>query len=134
MHTRRGRPAQLDRALDVAATNGAVEVERHVRGELLSLLSLQDCWFTSEAVDAAVPRLCRDGHLDLPVLQYRAGGFTLPSPALAITVQAGGRLLGHLVCQPTPDVPVSVDRRRAAIGLADVLGLALAGEVARTTP
>jgi hypothetical protein len=130
---RRTSSVALDRALDLAATDGVVEVERHVRAELLALLSLQDCWFTSDvAVD--VPLLCRDGHLDLLVLQYRAGGFTLPEPATAIAVQASGRVLGHLVCQPTPEVGVSVARRRAAIALADVLGLALAGEVARSTP
>jgi hypothetical protein len=118
--------APVTRFLAEAATSSAIEVERSVRAELLALLCLEDCWFTPDD-HVEVPEIARDGTLRQSVLRYQRGGFELPQPSVALRVQAGGRVLGHVICVPTPGVGISIDRRRAAIALTDVWALALAG-------
>lgn len=98
-----------------------------MRARLRRLLALEDCWFTPDE-DVAMPVIAPDGHLDLPVLHYRRGGFELPQPAVAIAVRAHGQALGHVVCIPRAGVGISIERRRAAVAIA----AELAAEVIQT--
>lgn len=107
----------------VAIGRDAADVETSVRAELLDVLRLSGCTF--EVAAGNRPRLGRRGEIDEAVHTYHDGGFELPSAGIAIPVLNRGDLVGFLVCEPTPGVPVSIARRRAAVALADLLGAAI---------
>jgi hypothetical protein len=113
----------LSRVVGVAATSVVDDVESAVRAELLGVLRLDECWF-SEDPRTDLPVLPRDGHLDNAVLVERQDGYALPLRGFRIPVQAAGRTVGYLVCLPSPGSGVSLERRRLAVAMADVLGLA----------
>jgi hypothetical protein len=106
---RRPSDGALARVLAVAMDGDARDVELSVRAELLAVLDLRECWFAP-------------GSSDLPALT--AAG-RIPERGAAISVDAPGRHFGHLVCIPTPEVGTTAADRRAAIALAEVLGLSL---------
>jgi len=120
----------LSRVVDVAAGGCAEDVELSVRAELLELLSLQDCWFTTGPVE--LPLMDMKGRVDVPYVYQKPGGFELPQAGFALPVPWRGRTLGYLAATPVPSVGISVERRRVAVVMAEVLGLALAAEPAAT--
>jgi hypothetical protein len=99
------------RVLTVAMQGDHDDVELSVRAELLQVMHLRECWFA-------------DGPVAYPELTTRG---PLPDEGVVISVDAPGRHFGHLVCIPTPDAGATPAERRAAIALAEVLGLSLAG-------
>lgn len=116
----------IARVVDLVSDGDEAEdVELAVRAELLSLLHLVDCRFEPGDVPG-VPELGRHGSLDTPVLRYRSHGFELPPDGVAIPVLVRGAVVAHLVCVPEPATSVSIDRRRAALVLAGILGTSLA--------
>ncbi|HVV35320.1 MAG TPA: DUF4118 domain-containing protein [Acidimicrobiales bacterium] len=114
----------IRRVLDVAGERSVEDVELAVRAELLKLLDLSDCSFTTAPV--AVPELGATGGLPhTSRLVHRREGFQLPQSGVAIPVTAAGERVGALVCTPIPDVGVDLPRRRTAVALAHILGLAI---------
>jgi hypothetical protein len=107
--SRRAPDRALARVLKVAMEGDRDDVELSVRAELLEILQLKECWFATDNVD-------------LPVLTPHG---RLPDRGVTISVDAPGRHFGQLVCIPTPEAGVGDAERRAAIALAEVLGLSL---------
>lgn len=120
----------LSRVLDAAGRPSAQDVELSVRAELLTLLSLASCEFTRASV--ALPELAASGGLPERPQIHRPGGFELPAAGLAVPVVAAGARLGTLVCRPLPGVGVDLKRRRTAVALAHILGLAIVAGSAST--
>lgn len=116
----------LSRVLGVAATSEIDDIESAVRAELFGVLGLQECWFRVEETPH-LPVLNRHGHLDMTVLVERDGGYELPARGIQLPVQRGGHTFGYLVCVPEPVTGVSLERRRLAVAISAVLGLAWSG-------
>ena len=116
-------PGGLGRVLDVARTSSPEDVQLSVRAELLGLLELHDCWFTTDTV--LLPMLGIHGELNMAGLRYTHDGFELPRDGVAIEVASYGKTYGYLVCLPTAGVGTSLEQRRVAVELANVLGLAM---------
>lgn len=116
--------ASLARVLGVAGMASAEDVELSVRAELLEILRLDDCWFTTDEV--RLPELDRSGALPGGVFRFADDGFELPAGGIAIAVEAHGTRYGTLVCSPVPGRGIGVEQRRSAAALGHVLGLALA--------
>jgi hypothetical protein len=118
----------IRRLLEVASGAPVRQVERIVRDELVQLLDLTDCSFTTEPVD--VPMLSDTGSLPPGPVVHRADGFQLPEH-VAIAVTASGKQLGALVCTSKPGVGIDLARRRTAVAAAHILGLAIAANPPR---
>ncbi len=127
-HALRSDPVGISRVLEVARGTSPEDVEASVRAELLGLLQLRDCWFTPDEV--RLPVIGPWGELDLPHKRFVRDGFELPLDGVAIDVTAYGRRYGYLVCQPESGVGVTIERRRVAAELGNVLGLALGASAA----
>ena len=121
------RPAdqeRLRRVLDISRTATEVDVELAVRAELMGLLHLEDCFFTTN--DVNIPLLTSNGAIEsAPVIHYTHDGFELPRSGVAIRVAAYGTTHGYLVCIPTEGVGIPLADRALAGELADVLALAV---------
>jgi hypothetical protein len=130
--TRRERRAALShdmdvdairRVLDVAGERSVEDVELAVRAELLKLLELSECSFTTAPID--LPELGATGALPRQALVHRRGGFQLPEHGFVVPVVAVGDRVGSLVCRPVAGVGIDGPRRRTAVAVAHVLGLAI---------
>lgn len=121
-------PGGLERVLHVARTSDTDDVQLAVRAELIGLMDLQDCWFTTDLV--VLPMLGEHGELTTPILHYTHEGFELPRGGVAIEVATSGTTYGYLVCRPTAGAGVSLEKRRVAVDLANVLGLAMRSQSA----
>ncbi len=111
------------------AAAGGADVHRlvaSVEDEVAKALRLAECRFEALPPSPPVPVLEATGRVDAPYV-HLGDGFALPPEGVAIEVRAEGGTLGWLVGRP-PSHPtgVSLDRRRAALILADHLGQALA--------
>ena len=107
----------------VSSRNATPEdVELAVRAEILGLLKLQDCWFTSDAV--LLPVLDSTGEMPEGEMRYTREGFELPRDGVAIEVTAFGQRDGYLVCHPTAGAGVGFAERRMAAELGSLLALA----------
>lgn len=118
----------LGRVLEVAAEGCAEDVELAVRAELLELLGLQECWFTTETV--TLTTIDRGGAIRLEGPANLGGDFALPVEGVALPVTWNDRSFGYVAAIPIPGVIVMAANRRAAVAMAEVLGLALAAEPA----
>jgi hypothetical protein len=118
----------LSRVLAVAADGCAEDVTLSVRAELLGLLGLQDCWFTTETV--TLTTIDRVGTIRGKGPVNIGGDFALPVEGVALPVTWNDRCFGYLAAIPVPGVIVRAESRRIAVAMAEVLGLALAAEPA----
>lgn len=116
----------LGRVLAVAADGRADDVELSVRAELLALLRLRDCWFTTDSV--TLTTIDRVGTIRREGLVSIGGDFALPVEGIALPVTWNDRCFGYLTAIPEPGVIVVAANRRAAVAMAEVLGLALAAQ------
>ena len=123
-------PSALLRVLHVAADGCAEDVVLSIRAELLTLLQLQDCWFSGDPISLTV--LDDLGHIQINDTVHQAGDLRLPAEGIAIPVMWGGRCYGHLAGVPLPDRVTTASSRRVAVAMAQALGLALAAEPATT--
>lgn len=127
-----GELLAIERISDLVADGAApADVATAVRAELLGLLGLSAC--TLETRPSTATTLGRHGVLPEATLTYRDGGFELPATGVCIPVRSGGEVAGYLCCTPTPGVAVSIERRRAAVTLADLLGASLRARPAEHT-
>ena len=85
--------------------------------------------FEQPPFGAPLPRLGRNGSIDLPRRRIVRGEFTLPTEGVEIPVLGRGRQVGRLVLEPEPDVGVSLEERVVAIAISDQLGAAVAAEL-----
>ncbi len=110
------------------------------RRELVALIDLRECRFEhlSPVPATALARLGRDGTLERPpapisVIRLGRDGEEIPADGLEITVLGGGRPVGRFVLVPEPGEGLDPERGRAAVALADQVGLVLAAAPATTT-
>jgi Domain of unknown function (DUF4118) len=116
-------------AEQVASGARAHDVLESVRVELTDLLSLRDCRFEQPPFGTPLPRLGRNGSIDLPRRRIVRGEFALPPEGVEIPVLGRGRQVGRLVLEPEPEVGVSIEERVVAIAISDQLGAAVAAEL-----
>jgi hypothetical protein len=107
----------------VADGSDVADVESAVRAELLGILSLAGCRYTPGATTRAV--LQESGRVATHIHRYREGGFELPAEGVAIPVRVRGTIVGHLECDPVPDVGIGIGGRRAAVVLSELLGASM---------
>ena len=108
----------------VAADAPLEETWAAVREGIQRTLGVQSATFVPGVGAADVPLLTRSGRM-VPSLSHWTGqGFQLPSSA-SIPVVCGQGVLGHIDIEATAGRSVSLDERRAAVALADVLAIAL---------
>ena len=122
-HTGSDADSQLRRVLTTARASTAEDTQLAVRAELLGLLHLRDCWFTTDAVN--LPVIQPNGRIDVTERWWTRDGFELPRDGVAVPAAAYGRIHGYLVCVPTPGVGVQPAERQAAVELGAVLGLVI---------
>jgi len=119
-------PSALLRVLHVATEGCAEDVETSVRAEMLRVLQLQDCWFTT---DAGVPTILDDsGRIRLSDKTLQAGDIELPSEGVAVPVMWGHQLFGYIEAVPIEGRVTTAPSRKVAVAMAQTLGLALAAE------
>lgn len=116
-------------AEQVASGARAHDVLESVRAELSDLLSLRSCTFEQPPFGAPLPRLGRNGSLDIPRRRIVRGEFALPVEGVEIPVLGRGRQVGRLVLEPEPDVGVSIEERVVAVAISDQLGAAVSAEL-----
>jgi hypothetical protein len=116
-------------AEQVASGARAQDVLESVRAALTDLLSLRDCRFEQPPFGTPLPRLGRNGSIDLPRRRIVRGEFALPAEGVEIPVLGRGRQVGRLVLEPDPDVGVSIEERVVAIAISDQLGAAVSAEL-----
>jgi hypothetical protein len=126
--TRASGASALTRVLEVAAKGCAEDVELSVRAELLELLHLRDCWFTTDGVTYAL--LDGAGTVRVSETVGVGGDGPLPADGVALPVTWSSRRFGYLVAMPLPGAIVAATSRRIAVAMAEVLGLAFAAEPA----
>jgi hypothetical protein len=114
--------------LSVAAEGCAEDVSTSIRAELLGLLHLQDCWFTTD--DLSLTSLDQSGSIRISETVALAGESPLPVEGVALPVTWNDRCFGYLAAIPLPGTIVTAESRRIAVAMAEVLGLALAAEPA----
>lgn len=105
------------------------------RRELVALIDLRECRFERLSPvpppATALARLGRDGTIERPpapisVIRLGRDGEEIPADGLEITVLSAGRPVGRFVLVPQPGEGLDPERGRAAVALADQVGLALA--------
>ncbi len=116
-------------AEQVAAGASAQDVLESVRAELTDLLSLRACTFEQPPFGTPLPRLGRNGSIDIQLRRIVRGEFSLPAEGVEIPVLGRGRQVGRLVLEPDPEVGVSLEERIVAIAISDQLGAAVAAEL-----
>jgi hypothetical protein len=119
----RSQPGGVTRVLALTRDATPEDVELAVKAELLTVLGLNDCWFTTEPVE--LPEIGSMGEIDLEVMRFTHDGFELPDSGVAVPVVAYGHRYGTLVGRPTSGVGVGIEARAAAAALGEVLGLAM---------
>ncbi len=117
----------VTRVLTVAHSGPTEDVQLAVVAELMELLDLRSCSFTTDPV--SLPALEKDGSWT-PGSEVALDGFTLPESGVAIPVEARGHRFGSLICEPAHRHGIPAANRRSAYALADVLGLALSATAA----
>ncbi len=139
--TARAARMELQRLFRVAelAAQGAEreDIVSAVRAELIAMFKLDDCTFVAASGDAereswssrpSAASLGRHGALEGAVLRFEGEDFALPREGLELPVVGGGRELGRLVLRPGTNSHASAEQRRAAVALADELGVVLAAD------
>ncbi len=117
----------------VASGEDSDSVILAVTGELRSLLALRnvEIEFPPYPPDdrrgrpVVRARIERDGSVRFGVLGWAAASIGLPARAVDLPVLARGREVARFVLQPTPGLPVDLDRRLVAVSLADQVGAAI---------
>jgi hypothetical protein len=123
-----GYLAGIQAAAEVGATGGSsFALVEQVSAELIRTLALQKCHFEYGVAGLGEPaRLRRDGQVVWKREIWDVDRNGLPAEtAIELLVESGGRLCGRYMLTATPQVPVSLAQRRAAVMLADQVGAAL---------
>ncbi len=112
----------------LANGSAADQVVTLVAEQLSELLFLVDCRFDPTAGHGYGPMLDRAGELRYGSQSWVARTQGLPDQEVLLPVESQGRWLGAYILRgPATAVPLSQDRRLAAIALSDLAGAALTG-------
>jgi K+-sensing histidine kinase KdpD len=115
----------LEEVLALLAADSTVgETWGAVREGIQTALGVQHARFWPGAGRADLPLLTRDGKVVPTLSKWTGRGFELPE-VVSIPVVSGRGVLGHIEVDSTPGRSVSIDERRVAVALADILALAL---------
>jgi K+-sensing histidine kinase KdpD len=97
-----------------------------VRAALVDELRLVDATFEPERQPATpFTVLERNGHVDISVMYWTPEGMELPRDGVILPVSAGTRSCGQIVLTPTHGRGTTLDQRRVAVALADLLAVTL---------
>jgi Domain of unknown function (DUF4118) len=111
-------------AARLATDAGVTPLVLLVAGEIAEVLSLVECRFERER--PALPELFPNGQVQSSTFVFTGEGFELPRAGLALAVVGGGATVGWFRLVPRRTVAVSLESRKVAIALAQLLGSALA--------
>jgi K+-sensing histidine kinase KdpD len=118
---------RLCRVIELAARTDVVEdVVSSVRAELIGLLGLDDCTFSTAAPDSQHPHLGIHGAIEAMPLVATQGDFVLPAGVVELEVAGRDHHYGSLVLFVGEPVRAPLQKRVVAVALADQLGLTLA--------
>jgi K+-sensing histidine kinase KdpD len=110
----------------VAEDQAPAAVWPAVRVALLDELRLVDAAFEPEGRPASgLTVLERNGHVDISVMYWTPEGMELPRDGVVLPVRAGIRSCGQIVLTPTHGRGTTLDQRRVAVALADLLAVTL---------
>jgi hypothetical protein len=109
----------------VASGAPADEVIERVRRELIKVLALRGCRYEPGIGPGHGIRMDHDGTVVIGEVSWAVNSLGLPGPELALLVQRRGQTLGRFVLEPTPGLPVTLQRRVVAVAIADQVGAAL---------
>jgi len=108
-----------------ASGTPALDVIERARTELIALLDLRACRYEPGLPERSRLRIEHNGQVLLGGKLWGVHEMGLPGPELDLLVQARGQSLGRFVLNPTPGLPVSLQRRVVAVAIADQVGSAL---------
>jgi len=139
---RRRRAAQVSTLADdlehwrqlasVAAAGDFDATTEAATAMLTTVMHLQACRFEPAArTTAGLVPLRRDGSLDSVTLHWAPEGFELPLEGVAVPVMRGRAVVGQLVLVPGADPGASLEHRRLAVAVGDLLA-ASSASFART--
>jgi hypothetical protein len=109
----------------VASGAAADEVIEQVRRELITVLDLRGCRYEPGIGPGHGIRLNHDGGVVIGDVSWAVESLGLPGPEITLHVQRRGQTLGRFMLEPTPGLPVSLQRRVVAVAIADQVGAAL---------
>lgn len=97
-----------------------------VRAALLDELRLVDATFEPGDHPASpITVLERNGHVEISVMYWTREGMELPRDGVVLPVHAGTRSYGRILLVPTHGRGTTLDQRRVAVALADLLAITL---------
>jgi K+-sensing histidine kinase KdpD len=95
-----------------------------VRAALIDELRLIDATFEPERGSVSpLPVLERRGNVEVKVMYWTREGMELPRDGVLLPVTARQQSFGRIVLTPTPGRGTTIDQRRVAIALADLLAV-----------
>jgi K+-sensing histidine kinase KdpD len=110
----------------VAEDQPPTSVWSAVRSALLDELTLTDATFEpGDHTDSSMEVLERNGRFDNKVMYWSRGGMELPRDGVMLPVRAGTRSYGRILLEPSPGTGTTLDQRRVAVALADLLAVSL---------
>jgi Domain of unknown function (DUF4118) len=113
----------------------AQQVVALVAEQVKELLFLSDCGFDASVDHSTLPLLDRAGELQYGHLHWPVDRFGFPNRDIELPVESQGRQLGAYILRgAAPGVPLSQERRLAAIALSDLAGAALNSQATHYRP
>jgi K+-sensing histidine kinase KdpD len=110
----------------LANGSAAQQVVALVGEQVKELLFLVDCRFDASVDHTKLALIDRAGELHDPQSDWAIDALGLPDREVVLPVESQGRWLGAYILRgPVPGVPLSQDRRLAAVALSDLAGAAL---------
>ncbi len=100
------------------------EVVRSASVELRMLLDLERCEYLVGEGSSALPEISSSGRVAVQYHRFLDGGFQLP-PGSQLPARGPAGVHGRFLLYAKDDVAVSIERKRAAIVIADLVGSAI---------
>lgn len=95
-----------------------------VADQLCEVLSLRSCRFSRGPGQGSLPRLGRNGEIELDDVRYPVAERGLPEGLVQLDVSHRGHAVGRFLLEPTPGTALTIEARVTAITLADQVGAA----------
>lgn len=105
------------------------ELVREGCAELTDLLGLDRCEFVDREGAGALPEIEHSGRVPVTFHRYVEGGFELPI-GVRLPARGPAGTHGFFVLFGSPGVAVPIERRRAAVVIADLIGTAMEADAA----
>ncbi|HUC37692.1 MAG TPA: DUF4118 domain-containing protein [Acidimicrobiales bacterium] len=103
----------------------SAQVIDRARDELVRLLNLRSCSYSSGAPEPSRATVLSGGEVVLGGLRWGVSSMGLPGREVDLPVAFAGRTLGRFVLAPTPGWPVPPERMIVAVAIARQAGAAL---------